>query len=183
MGRLDDVQRALAQRNKTPDASEILNFATNKTLESMMERFNAPLLDPERFEEVSKALGSGMKALNKQLKSMESALAGALGEQVIGAVTQLESSVQQMISAINAIEIPKTVIPPFPEYPQPKEVDLAPLHKELVGIYDAMGSMNFPVERVEMERAEMLNPTPREWQFNVKRNQAGFIRTVEVKEK
>lgn len=192
MPKLERVTQALAERGKIgPDISEIIAKAVREAvnglptqdyvsagreLDSLRRQLERALNDIEKLK-TQPVLTEGMMSNFKRLeKGIERGFAiNAPKDFDYSGFDKLGEKIESFIQAVNGIKIPE--VPPFPEIP---EMDMSPLMywaEKISAQLDAMQQ-----EEVK-EEVEEVKEAPREWTFNVKRNQAGFIRTVEVVEK
>jgi len=180
MASIDDARRlaGMLGRDKGPDASDLVNYAASKTLDQMLNKLTEPNVTPKEFNDAMGAMKNAFKAVFKEVQTLRGVVDAQTMDPVLSAIKSLEGSVNKMTDAVMGIRIPETKVPAFPEIPQPKEVDLRPIlasQDNIVSLIAAMGSRE--VEHEEREERE-----PRNWVFDVQRNQSGLIRKVEVNE-
>lgn len=169
MGQLEHVMRAIqAKKNggAVPDYMESIG-----SLNALIHSLGRPGVSDERFQEGLSALSSGLSDLGVQLKALHSALVGEMDKRSTSSVASISSEVKrlgrtmmELTSALQKIEI------------KPPEVSVAA--PDLSVIIDEIRAL----KREEPEEVEE-EESPKEWVFEVRRNQAGFIRSVEAKAK
>ncbi len=174
--KLDNLVRVLSER-KTPRSSadlgaDLLNYAKNKTMEDMLNRLGQPHVTPEELNAGLERLANGLVSLAKKIDGTKTDVAP-----VLQAIKALEAGVNRLASAVSGIKLPDVNIP---EFPAPQTVDLSPVLSALDGIYRVLAEMQADEAEDEAEPEEPEKP--KEWVFEVKRNQAGFIRTIEARE-
>jgi hypothetical protein len=180
MAKLDNV---IASLQKTPDLNMIKDAAAAKVMEQWLEKIMQPNVTPEELHEGFKALGGGMKALARQLKELQQAVIDEVAQRptsfdpVVEQINQLRQDVDRMVKAISAIELPK--MPEIPAFPDIPSVDLEPIRQMIEGL----AAMIAELKREEAQEVIEVEEKPREWTFDVKRNQSGYIRSVDVIER
>ena len=180
--KLDKVRQALAeQKNKEtlPSGDELANlYATSKTLGTLIDRIGKPHVSPEELKDAVDSLKGGIKTLSSDLRDVLDSLKAEVTQRptsfdpVLKAVQLLERGVTSMTQAISSIRIPEP--PPLP--PQ-KDVDLTPVLTSQDNIVALIAGLQREEREEEDEEHE-----PRSWTFDVKRNNSGLIRKVEVNE-
>lgn len=177
MPRLENVVNAMQKRE--PNADDLLKYATQQTLQSMMNKLNSPYVTPDEFKDAVQGLGSGMKSLARMLKKVESNVNGEVSKRptnfdsVLEAISTLEKNIKSLTGAISSIKLPDVNIPPFPEY---KETDLRPILDE---VWDTKRILqNLKIEAP----APVIEQKGRSFTFDIKRNQAGYIKSIDCKE-
>lgn len=154
---------------------DVLKFASMKTMEQWMEKLNQPQLSVEDVRSIAEALG---QAVSAELQSLKEEVQGEIGKRptsfdpVIQSIASLERNIDRLVQAIGSIRLPD---PPKVEIPPAKDVDLAPVLASNESIKAMIADL------VSMEREDEPEPK-REWSFDVKRNNSGLIRSVEVRE-
>jgi hypothetical protein len=141
----------------------------------MIEIVDKPTLQARDIRDGFVALASGVVELDQQIIELVAAV-GRKPEsfdEVKAEIASLRSSVKAMVQAIQAIKLPDVHIPEPKEVEKPEPVDLSPLVSELADIKRIISSPN--VVETATETAKV-----KKWTFEVKRNQAGYIKTVEA---
>ncbi len=194
MARLDAVVNMLNERRKPAAAPTesaqppSLNAYLSGQIDQKLAYSGSPFVDhlinllahgsvkPEDVKEGLLAIASGISALDQGLQDVAEAVAKRPEslDPVIAEVVTLRSAVVKMVEAIRAIKLPE-----FPKIPESKDVDFTPIKSELMDMRVLIASLNRVAEKVE----EIPESGPTEWVFEVKRNRAGYIKTVEAKAK
>ncbi len=183
--KLDNLVRVLNDRKTTSRGREVFaeeiakEYARAKATAGIIDRLGQPHVTPDEFNAGLDKVSKGLLGLAKKIEESKTDLAPVISSvqsdiaPILDAFKALEAGVGRMVNAVMSIQIPSVEIPPFPE---PQRVDLSPVLDALDGIYRVLAEMQ--AEEAEDEAEEK----PKEWVFEVKRNQAGFIRTVEARQ-
>ena len=166
------------------NTQDLVNYAASKTLDQMMEKMTAPNVSPEDFQAAIGELKNAFKAIFKEILSVRSSVDARPDsfDPVLKAINELKDSVDAMTQAVMGIRIPETKIPEFPKIPEPKDVDLSPVLMESNAIKDILVDIQNRASEVRESEPVVVKHEPRSWVFDVKRNQSGLIRSVEVNE-
>ena len=175
--KLDNLVRILNER-KNPAISNgrqafadefAREYASAKAMTSVFERLGQPHVTPEELNAGIERLASGLVGLAKKVEASK-----ADNGPVLQAIKALETGVNRLASAVSAIRLPEVSIPELPAHPP---VDMTPVLDALDGIYRVLAQM-----QAEEAEDEAEPEKPKEWVFEVKRNQAGFVRTIEARQ-
>jgi len=178
MADMDAAMKLLGVMNgkKEITANDMVNYAASKTLDSMFERLQQPHVTPDELKTIIKDLQTWMVSELQKVQTLVQSVDTKTGtEQVLAAIGKLGSAVNNFTGAVQGIKIPA----PNVAIPETKETDLTPVIDKIdnmMGVIATQGS-----QRVGNVVAEYVEETPKQWTFDVKRNQSGFIKSVEAK--
>lgn len=182
MGRLDTVVQMLEQRRRPPpSAADYLNSAQpnhmaqseSAYLNNMLGLMDKRNITPDDVKDGFIALASGMVNLDQQIGELSAAVEKRPDslDPVLSEVAKLKAGLQKLVDAIRSIKLPDVHIP------ENKETDLTPLQDSIADLKVLIASL----ERTAESQEAMPVSGPTEWTFEVKRNQAGYIKTVEAR--
>lgn len=181
MADLEQAMRLLGSLKKEPaqlNASDMVNYAASKTLDQMFARLQEPHVSLEEFKSAMRGIATMMaKEFEKMAAQVGSIDTESGTKQVLAAINSLTQSLDRMTNAVSAIKIPT----PNVRIPEQKPPDLTPVLASNQNIAAMLQSM-MAQERGEELPKETPKATPRSWTFDVKRNQSGLIRSVNVVE-
>jgi hypothetical protein len=142
----------------------------------MIEIVDKPSLQARDIRDGFVALASGVVELDQQISELSAAV-GRKPEsfdEVKSEIAGLRASIKQMVQAIQAIKLPDVHIPEPKAPKEPEPVDLAPLASELAEIKRIVSSPNVIESPTETAKTKT-------WTFDIKRNQSGYIKSVEAR--
>jgi len=179
MGRLDSTI-AMIQARKAPQPVIETKFmpepaaesSGNAFLDRMMTVMDTETFSSEEIKEGFIALAAGLVEVEQQVAQYGQHFQG-LFDAVQSVATRFDGvtvDMTRLVQAIRGIKMPEFKVPPA------KDVDLSP-------IKSSIDDLRVMVAMMERDEPEPEEKKPEEWVFEVKRNQAGLIRTVEVREK
>lgn len=177
MGKLVNVQKAIEAKKKAGQQKEEIVPAL-AALEGLIADLRKPSVSPEDFSKGLTRLTQGMVAIVKRIEASQKALQAEVDKDrtapVVEAVNGLKSDLKSLRDEIMGISIPAPVVN-IPETKIP-ETDLSPIYKE----FDALTNL---VASMKPATVEVPSPGPqKEWVFDVKRNQAGYIQKIEARQ-
>ena len=173
MGQLREVQLAL-ERKKRAAASKANGDDEVKalgTLNSLVDGLKQPTVKPERFEDVSRQLAKGITGLGKAISEIPATDLSP----VLKAIDGLAKTMNQLIGALNAIEIP-TPEAPVVNVDAP---DLSDLQNSLDALRQDISNIQIRIEAPEKEEKE---DKPKTVIFDVERNRGGYLKRVIARE-
>jgi hypothetical protein len=168
-----DTLKALANVSATTGLLERVKVLENALEAVVQELSNKGGFSP--FEDALEKRLNGVESLIEEngfrptdLSEVQSSISSSSGV-LMDRIDDLNKTMRSFTRAVESIELPAVNIP---EYEPP---DLTPLYSQIQGVAERVDGLNFEVPEMEFPK--------REWTFDVKRNQSGFIRSVEVTEK
>ena len=178
MADIDAAMKLLGAMNgkKEITANDMVNYAASKTLDSMFERLQQPHVTPDELRAIIKDLQDWMVSELQKVQTLVQSVDTQTGtQQVLAAIGKLGTTVNNFTGAVQGIQIPT----PKVNIPEAKETDLTPVIDKIDNIMGMIATQG--AQRVGNVVAEYVEETPKQWKFDVKRNQSGFIKSVEAK--
>ncbi len=141
-------------------------------LDRMISTMGTEAFSAEEIREGFIALAAGMVELDERISQIVQGLDKIPSTMELGSkLDSMASGFDRMIQAMRGIKMPEVKIPPQ------RDVDLRP-------IKSAIDDLRIMIAMQAREEKEEEPEKPKEeWVFDVKRNQSGLIKSVEVKEK
>jgi hypothetical protein len=143
----------------------------NAFLDRMMTVMDTEQFSSEEIKEGFIALAAGLVEVEQQVAQYGQHFQG-LVDAVQSVATRFDGvtvDMTRLVQAIRGIKMPEFKVPPA------KDVDLSP-------IKSSIDDLRIMVAMMEKEAPEPQEKQPEEWVFDIKRNQSGLIKSVEVRE-
>ena len=177
MPQLEHVVRAIKDKKNPPPPPKAQFAASENTLDYLFHKLATPHITPEELDQVAAGINATLGEAIDRLTEITGALKGKPDslDPVLSAIAQVQKSVTTLANAIMSLKLPDVHVPPFPEIPK---VDLSPIMSAL----DDMRIMILMKQDAKEPVKEEPEERAREWVFDVNRNQAGYIRSINVKE-
>lgn len=180
MGRLDSTIAMIQSRKAKKEPAPIIETrfmpeeqgepTGSAFLDRMVSIMDTETFTSEEIREGFVALAAGLVEIESQISQYDQSLRGLAGsvDSMSGRFDGVTVDMTRLVEAIRGIKIPEVKVPPQ------KDVDLSPIKASI-------DDLRIMVAMMEKEPPEETKPE--EWVFDIKRNQSGLIKSVEVREK